>query len=201
MTRKVIATTRGTSACRQHSWCVNLGAAAVSPSATWRSVPGFPSRPWPTSNAPPTIRAGALNRLVGAADYQLFVLPTRAHSAADWADVIYQELQSGRRSEEVAFRALIGLHDDLVGESAPLKVALCVAPPGPSGDRRFDAAIAAVVDHHLSTSRLPVPTWVRDPPRTLDVPWVVSQHTSPEAVPRAFRRHGVHLAPSELASV
>ena len=146
-------------------------------------------------------RAGALNRLVGAAGYQLFVLPTRAHAAADWADVIYQELRSGRRSEEVAFRALIGLHDDLAAVTAPLKVALCVAPPGPCGDRRFDAAIAAVVDHHLSTGRLPVPTYVRDPSRTLDVPWVVSPYTSPDAVPRAFRRHGVHLASSELASV
>lgn len=46
-------------------------------------------------------RGGALNRPVGAAGYQLFVLLTRAHSVADWADVIYQELPSDRRSEEV----------------------------------------------------------------------------------------------------
>lgn len=146
-------------------------------------------------------RGEALSHLVGAAGYQLFVLPTTAHSAADWADLIYQELRSERRGEEVAYRALIAFHDDLTRVPAPLKVALCVAPPGPCGDPRFDAGVAAVVDFHLSKGRLPVPTWVRDPSRTLGEPWVVSPYTDPEAVPKAFHRHGVHMAASELASV
>jgi transcriptional regulator with XRE-family HTH domain len=144
---------------------------------------------------------GQLDRLVNAAGYRLAVLPTTARSAADWGDVIYQELRSPRRSEAVAFRALIGLSDDLAGQSKPLQVALCVAPPAPSGDRRFDAGIAAVVEHHLSSARLPVPDWVREPRRTLKEPWVVSSYSDPATVPKAFRRHGVLLAESELASV
>jgi len=146
-------------------------------------------------------RGGALNHLVGAAGYQLFVLPTHAQSAADWADLIYQELRSPRRSEEVAFRSLIGLHDDLASVSPPLRVALCVAPPALCGDSRFDAGVAAVVDHHLSTARLPIPRWVREPSRVLTKAWLVSPYTDPAEVPAAFRRHGVHLAASELASV
>jgi hypothetical protein len=146
-------------------------------------------------------RGGQLDRLVNAAGYRLAVLPTSARSATDWGDFIYQELRSPRRSEAVAFRALIGLNDDLVGQSKPLQVALCVAPPAPSGDRRFDAGIAAVVEYRLSTASLPVPDWVREPQRTLKEPWVVSPHADSAAIPRAFRRHGVLLAESELASV
>lgn len=146
-------------------------------------------------------RGATLDHLVGAAGYGLFVLPTTAHSAADWADLVYQELRSPRSSEEVAFRALIGLNDDLVSASRPLRVALCVAPPALCGDPRFDAGVAAVVDHQLSRARLPIPSWVREPSRTLEVDWIVSAHTDLSEVPIAFRRHGVCLAASELASV
>jgi hypothetical protein len=131
----------------------------------------------------------------------LAVLPTSARSAAHWGDLIYQELRSPRPSEEVAFRALIGLNDDLAGQSEPLQVALCVAPPAPSGAPRFDAGIAAVVDHHLSAAQLPVPDWVREPHRTLEEPWIVSPYADAATVPEAFRRDGVLLAESELESV
>jgi transcriptional regulator with XRE-family HTH domain len=146
-------------------------------------------------------RGGALSRLVGAAGYGLFVLPTTARCAAAWADLIYQELRSPRRSEEVAFRALIGLNDDLVSVSESLRVALCVAPPAPCGDLRFDAGVAGVVDYHLSKAQLPVPSWVREPSRVLKETWFVSPYTDLAEVPTAFRRHGVRLAESELASV
>jgi transcriptional regulator with XRE-family HTH domain len=39
-------------------------------------------------------RGGQLDRLVNAAGYRLAVLPTSARSAADWGDLIYQELRS-----------------------------------------------------------------------------------------------------------
>lgn len=146
-------------------------------------------------------RVAMLNRLIGAAGYRLFVLPTTASSAADWADFIYQELRSTRRSEETAFRALIGLNDDLASLSKPLQVALCVAPPGPCGDTRFDAGVAAIVDYRLSEARLPVPSWVRESSRTLSEAWRVSPYTAVVDVPEAFRRHAVLLALSELASV
>lgn len=146
-------------------------------------------------------RGEQLDRLVNAAGFRLAVLPTSARSAADWADFIYQELRSSRRSETVAFRALIGLSDDLAAASKPLRVALCVTPPAPCGDPRFDAGIAAVVDHHLSRDRLPVPDWVGEGSRVLQEPWFVSPYTDLDEVPNAFRRHGILLAASELQSV
>lgn len=146
-------------------------------------------------------RGEQLDRLVNAAGYRLTILPTSARTAADWGDLIYQELRSPGRNDETAFRALIGLSDELAAAPRPLRVALCVTPPAPCGDPRFDAAIAAVVDHHLSCDRLPVPEWVREPSRVLNEPWRVSPYTDANAVPRTFQRHGVLLAASELASV
>jgi len=146
-------------------------------------------------------RGEALAHLVGAAGYSLFVLPTTSRCAASWADFIYQELRSARRSEDVAFRALIGLSDDLVSVSDPLRVALCVAPPAPCGDQRFDAAIAGVVDYHLSRHGLPLPSWVNEPGRVLKDAWWLSPYTDVSEVPEEFQRHNVLLAESELASV
>lgn len=81
-------------------------------------------------------RGEALSRLVAAAGYRLCALPTTAHTVAEWADAIYQELRSARHRDEVAFRAFIGLNDDLIEAAPPLRVALCVAPPAPCGDPR-----------------------------------------------------------------
>lgn len=146
-------------------------------------------------------RGATLERLIGAAGYGLFALPTLARSAADWADEIFQELRSSRRSEAVAFRALIGLSDDLSACDADIRVALCVAPAPLTGEPAFDAAVAAVVEHHLERDRLPIPAWVYEPQRVLPTPWVVTLGVGEDEVPPAFRRHGVLLAESELASV
>lgn len=146
-------------------------------------------------------RVTFLDHLVRAAGYRLFLLPTTSSSAASWADAIYEELRSTRHSEGVAFRALIGLSDDLSAAHGPLRVALCVANPAPCGDARFDAAIAAIVDYHLTRDKLPRPEWVRDPSRVLLEPWELSPYTDILDVPLVFQRHGVLLAQSELASV
>ncbi|MEI6701727.1 MAG: hypothetical protein WCL38_08245 [Actinomycetota bacterium] len=100
---------------------------------------------------------GSVIRLIGGAGYKLFVLPTTSSAAASWADLIYEELRGGRRSEDVAFRALIGLSDDLAAAEFDLRVALCVAPPASCGDLRYDAAIAAIVEYQLLKDHLPVP--------------------------------------------
>ena len=146
-------------------------------------------------------RVGSLDRLAGAAGYGIFLLPTVRSAAASWADYIYEELRSDRHSEAVAFRALIGLNDDLAAVPGPLRVALCVAPPPLCGDARFDAAIAAMVEYHLTKDSLPLPEWVHEPSRVLSEPWAVSPYTDVSEVPTVFQQHGVLLAESELASV
>ena len=148
---------------------------------------------------------GTIDRALRAAGWQLVVLPTRAPTAGTVALAIRQVILGGRPSaEERAFRSLLSLSDGLASAEPALRVALAAAPAPPTGDVRFDAAIAAVVDYHLSRSRLPVPGWVRDPSRTLAEPWTPDPYAGAELaaeVPGAFRRHGVLLAQRELESV
>jgi transcriptional regulator with XRE-family HTH domain len=143
----------------------------------------------------------SLERLLRAAGHRLCILPTTSSPVSAWADFIYRELRSTRRSQKVAFRSLIGLSDELAAASKPLRVALCIAVPAPCGDERYDAALAGLVDYHLGKDRLPIPDWVRQPDRILAEPWKVSPYTDWNEVPRALARHGVWLAETDLASV
>lgn len=143
----------------------------------------------------------SLERLLEATGHRLCALPTTSSPAATWADLIFRELRSSRGSHAVAFRALIGLSDELAAASKPLRVALCVAVPAPCGDERYDAAIAGLVEHYLSKDRLPVPDWVGEPRRILAEPWRASPYTDRSEVPKALVRHGVWLAEEDLASV
>lgn len=145
--------------------------------------------------------SAALERLLGAAGYRLCALPTSSSPVAAWADFIYRELRSKRASQKVAFRALIGLSDELSAATKPLRVALCVTEPAPCGDERYDAALAGLVEHHLAKDGLPIPEWVDQPWRTLAEPWKASVYTDLSEVPEALADHGVWLAEADLASV
>lgn len=152
----------------------------------------------------PTVHT--LDRVVRAAGQQLTVLPTRSPSAAGCAAAISDILATSapRSAERRAFRTLIGFSDGLKDADPALRVALSVGEPASTGDPRFDAAIAAVVEQHLATDRLPIPAWVDQPHRRLEEPWVPDPHAPADIEHRtsaAFRRHGVLLAESELASV
>lgn len=146
-------------------------------------------------------RGQLLDRLLGGAGYRLCALPTRAHTVAEWADTIYQEVRGRPQDDAVAFRSFIGCNDDLAGAAPLVLAALCVAPPPLCGDPRYDAALAALAEHHLARARLPFPEWVAEPSRTLEAEWIVSPYTDRKDDLSAFRRHGVRLAASELASV
>jgi transcriptional regulator with XRE-family HTH domain len=143
-----------------------------------------------------------LERLVAATGHRLAVLPTRSHTVADVADAVYVALRRGDRVR--AFRLLVQLNDDLASESGAIRVALTVTPPAPVGDVRYDAYLAALVEHHLTIDRLPVPAWVRQPDRVLTEPWRVDRSAGPELeahTPPAFRRHRVFVDAAELVSV
>ena len=143
-----------------------------------------------------------LDRLVAPLGYAVTVLPTRRRTAADAAEAIYVWLRQGQTSR--AYRELIQLNDDLATEHGPIRVVLTVTPPPPVGDPRYDAFIAAVVEHYLSAEGLPIPEWTSAPHRRLEQPWIVDRF-SPDNIraitPEAFRRHNVLIDPVELASV
>lgn len=144
---------------------------------------------------------GRLSGLVAATGHRLAVLPTTAPSVADIADALYEALRGGETAR--CLRLLVQLNDGLAAESGVVRVALCVTPPAPTGDVRYDAYLAALVEHHLSTDALPVPDWVHEPSRTLATPWRLDVTAGAEleaATPPAFARHGVYLDAAELVS-
>jgi len=142
-----------------------------------------------------------LDRLLKATGSSLVFLPTFSWTVSRWADYLYQEFRGSRRSEDVMYRAIIGLSDELRAAEPCLRVALCVAEPAPCGDVRFDATLAAMVEHHLTADLLPIPSWVNASTRFLDEPWQVTPYFEVEELLPAFERHGILLAASELESV
>jgi hypothetical protein len=80
---------------------------------------------------------------------------------------------------------------------------LAVTPPSTVGDARWDALLAAVVEHDLDG--LPIPGWVHEPQRVTeewfvdDVPALAAR--TRRRTPAAFRRHGIWIDRAELASV
>jgi transcriptional regulator with XRE-family HTH domain len=141
------------------------------------------------------------NRLIVATGHSLTCLPTTAWTVARWADEIYRECRKPHPRESDVFRMLIGASDGLRVAEPSLRVALCVAEPAPCGDQRFDAALAAVVDHHLSSDGLPIPPWVNGSSRFLRELWRATPDVEAEELLPAFSSRGILLAQSELTNV
>jgi hypothetical protein len=145
-----------------------------------------------------------LEHLLRELGSQLTVLPTRRRPVWAAGEVVRHELDKGKHRS--AWREVIQLNDDLRGVDRATCVALAIAPPGPTGDVRFDALIAAVTDHALVNARLPRPLGLDDPAWTLKEPWDVEeipalQAAARKATPAAIRRHGIYLDRAVLASV
>jgi transcriptional regulator with XRE-family HTH domain len=146
------------------------------------------------------VNVATLDRLVHAAGAQLAVLPTTRTTAAAAAHAVREALEEG--NDEASYRAVIQLANDLAAEAGAERVALCVAPPAPTGDERYDAFIAGVVEHRLRALQLPLPRWLATAAR-LASPWRVDEWSSDEALaatPRALRERGVIIGEYELES-
>jgi transcriptional regulator with XRE-family HTH domain len=143
-----------------------------------------------------------LDRLVRAAGWRLAVLPGRSGTAADAAESIAALLATG--SGDGPYRVVIQLADDLAAEHGAERVALAVAPPPPTGDIRFDALLAGVVEVRLNEERLPHPRWLATAAH-LDSLWYVDEHSQGDAhtvtaTPAELLARGVILDAAELVS-
>ncbi len=148
------------------------------------------------------LTVSALERLVHATGWRVAVLPTQAGSVADAADACRQYLAVG--SEDGAYRAVIQLADWLASEHGAERVALTVTPPAPTGDIRYDAFIAGVVEHRLIEESLPHPKWLPTATRLAE-PWFVDPSSSDDptvtaATPPALSCRGVIIDAAELGS-
>ena len=138
------------------------------------------------------LNSSGLDRILRATGYQLTTIPTLRDTVAEAADQAGRHLAEG--NEDAAYRDVIQLSDDLAAEHGALRVALAVCPPPPTGDARYDAWIAGLVEWRLDAAPHLIEHW-----------WVDEFSAGDEAVacatPAPIRRRGVIIDEAELASV
>lgn len=143
-----------------------------------------------------------LRRLLSACehDVELHALPRvrrGAVSLAELAQTITKDLEQDH--ERDALRLLFGFADDFRGSSRPGQFALLSDKPPPTGEARFDAALAGVAEFFADEHAIPAPDWVDDPGRFVEPWWFVASRPAFHAytlanTPAVFARHGVFIA-------
>ena len=94
---------------------------------------------------------------------------------------------------------MFGFADDFRGSSRPGRIALLRDEPPPTGDPRFDAALAGAAEFFAAEAEIAAPSWVDGSGRFVEPPWVVSSLPGlypyvMVATPDEFARHGVFMA-------
>jgi transcriptional regulator with XRE-family HTH domain len=108
--------------------------------------------------------------------------------------------------QDGALRAVIDFKNAL-GSASPEEFAgLVDTPPGLTGETRWDALIAAIVEDESATRDIPPPYWTNEKRRFVRPLWYLSDNKALHAwelatAPGAFVRHGVLAAREELESV
>jgi transcriptional regulator with XRE-family HTH domain len=143
-----------------------------------------------------------LERLLDACGYDVEVranprVRRGASSLAELAQTIAGDLEQGQ--ERDALRLLFGFADDFRGSSRAGRVALLRDAPPPTGDARFDAALAGVAELFAIEGALVAPAWVNDPERFVEPWWFVASRPEFHAytlanTPAVLARHGVFMA-------
>ena len=156
-----------------------------------------------------------LERLLQACehDVEVLALPRLRRGAASLAELaatIADDLRDGR--ERDAVRLLFGFADDFRGSSRPGRIALIRDEPPPTGDPRFDAALAGIAElfaaeeaptvteaSPIRTEAIPAPAWTAGHTRFVEPWWFVASRPAFHAytlahTPAALARHGVFMA-------
>jgi transcriptional regulator with XRE-family HTH domain len=149
-----------------------------------------------------TPNLATVQRLLDACEYdvELVARPRMrrgATSLAELGQTIKEDL--GRNDEQGALRLLFGFADDFRGSSRPGRVALLRNEPPPTGDVRFDAALAGVAELFAIEGEIAAPAWVDRPGRFVEPWWFVTSRREFHAyvlanTPAVLARHGVFMA-------
>jgi transcriptional regulator with XRE-family HTH domain len=132
-------------------------------------------------------------------------------SAVATAKTIKVRLEDEHRSlaerSDGALRSILDFRDALRrSRSEEEFFALSQSPPDSSGERKWDALLAAVVEDESARRRISPPRWTNDPRRFVKPFWHLSdvpefRYWELRTVPASFLRHGVLVNDEELASV
>lgn len=115
-----------------------------------------------------------IGRLLDAAGVHVEVhalLVDERLSATMIAASVSSELKAGE--EERAFRTCLVLVDDLAAVTVPRLQELVADAPAATGEARYDALIAGIVEEACGRASIEAPSWVNDPWRTTSE-WLVS---------------------------
>lgn len=143
-----------------------------------------------------------LERLLQACDHDVEILARPrvrrgAAALADLAPTIADDLRDNR--ERDAERLLFGFADDFRGSTRPGRIALIQEEPPPTGDARFDAALAGIAELFAGEGEIPAPSWVDGPMRFVEPWWYLASRPAFHAytmanTPAVLARHGVFIA-------
>jgi transcriptional regulator with XRE-family HTH domain len=143
-----------------------------------------------------------LERLLQACehDVEVLALPRVRRGAASLAELavpIAADLRDKRESD--AIRLLFGFADDFRGSSRPGRIALIGEEPPPTGDPRFDAALAGIAELFAAEGTIPAAPWVDEPARFVEPWWFLASRPAFHAytlahTPAVLARHGVFMA-------
>ncbi len=149
-----------------------------------------------------TPNLATLRRLLDACEHDVEVLAhprvrRGAASLAELGQAIGEDLEHGK--ERDALRLLFGFADDFRASSRPGRIALLQGEPPPTGDARFDAALAGVAELFAAESAIQPPAWVEAPERFVEPWWFVASRPAFHAytlanTPAVVARHGVFMA-------
>ncbi|MDH6533322.1 transcriptional regulator with XRE-family HTH domain [Aurantimicrobium minutum] len=139
------------------------------------------------------------NALLMKTRHRLITIPTLAQTPDEVAESIARALDEGYPQK--AYRLLIGYSDVLRVLEPSLIAIVTRTKPSSTGDQLYDAALAALVEHWLVASELPLQPWVVAAEYVLPEPLHLAESIfdpvpDPQEVPRAFLSHNV-LFPSE----
>jgi transcriptional regulator with XRE-family HTH domain len=145
-----------------------------------------------------------LSRIIYGLGYQVCLLPAGYLTAIEAAERVSETIETqGARRAEIH---LLQLADDLADAEPALRCALVAAAPALTGDHRFDAWLAGVVEYRLSEVGVAAPGWVNDPERFNPGEWVVGGLSGladvvRDRTPEPLRRRGVLISEDDLVSV
>ncbi len=143
-------------------------------------------------------------RVVGA-DLDVRTAGPRGY-AADLADCIRERLDRPEPTT-TTFREVVQFIDDARAMSVEDLLHAVDQEPLSTGDRRWNAVVAAAVDWVCSAAGIAAPRWTGAARWRVPAPgWVVSPHERLHAIVRAetppeFARHGVYVDRASLMSV
>lgn len=88
---------------------------------------------------------------------------------------------------------------DFRGSSRPGRIALIREEPQPTGDARFDAALAGLAELFAAEGAIVAPTWVNGTGRFVEPWWLLASRPAFHAyvlahTPALLARHGVFMA-------